>query len=127
MKELEQIAKELVESYTLSGENEDIIESTIRQKLNEIPDNADVYVCPNCRTSIENKVFKIQEGKCPTCGTNVEPIYENINENIYNEKRLTCPYCKTTKLYKINESTTCSICNHTMDVYTPYVKLPKKR
>lgn len=126
MKELEQIASQLVDSYLMHENDDDLIGLTIRQKLKEIPDNADVYLCPACKTSIENKIFKLQEGKCPTCGTNVQPIYEHITENIYNEKRYTCPYCKTSKLYKLNESSTCSICNHTMDVYTPYVK-PKMK
>lgn len=125
MKELNQIAKELLESYNNINENDDFITKSIREKLKEIPDNAPTYICPSCKTSIDNKVFKLQEGKCPTCSENVEPLYENINDILFNEKRWTCPNCKTTRLYKINESSECQVCHHSMDVYVPYVK-PKK-
>lgn len=125
MKELNQIAKELVESFNQVNENEDFISATVRQKLKEIPDNAPTYVCPTCKTSIENKIFKVQEGLCPTCGEKVEPLYENQNDVLFNEKRWTCPNCKTTRLYKVNESAECKVCHHAMDVYIPYKKSKK--
>lgn len=121
-KELEDIAKDLTQNITYQMESEDYIGNQLKERLKEVPDNYNHYMC-ECGMLITNPVFKAQKGTCPACGLNVQPIEESELASIYEEKRFTCPKCKTNEPFKrITESTTCKVCGSLMDVYTPYKK-----
>lgn len=121
-KELEEIANDLTQNIIYQTESNDYIGNVLKEKLKEVPNTFNNYIC-ECGTLIPNQVFKAQSGKCPSCGERVQPISESDVSALYEEKRLTCPNCKTNEPYRrMTESATCKVCGSLMDVYTPYKK-----
>jgi len=75
----------------------------------------DQFICSKCKTILDFYVKENEEGFCPKCGNTLRILEESeliINE----EKRNTCPKCKTSTIYNIREND-CPVCQSNMIVF----------
>jgi hypothetical protein len=110
--ESEFISNKLQEQENIESKMKFLVDHEMGKNKGE-PGNQ--FICSKCKTILDFYVKENEEGFCPKCGNTLRILEENeliINE----EKRNTCPKCKTSTIYNIRESD-CPVCQSNMVVF----------